>query len=926
MQRPEKPFARTSEELAKELEVRIDTGLSATEVARRIETFGPNRLEIASTISPWQIFLRQFQDLMVLILVAAVVIAFFTWWVEGAHGFPADATIILAIVVANAILGFLQEYGAERAIEELQKSTTTKARVKRDGDVASLNQEELVPGDVVLLSEGDKVPADAILVTASHLRVNESMLTGESVPVDKKVGPVEADAPIDGRTCALYAGSTVAAGEATALVVSTGQSTELGSIATSLSTTHSEATPLESKLHKLGSQIGWAILWLSIIIAGTVLLVEGKVDVATLTRVAMFSVALAVAAVPEGLPAVLTVSLSAGARRLAQRHAVARRMSAVETLGSVTVIVTDKTGTLTHNQMTVKKLAVAGQVVSVSGEGLSLEGKVEGESPAIAALIECGALANGASLEKTDKSDDDENGKDSKDGVKAIGDPMDAGLLVLAEKGGADWRALHKSHEKIDDIPFSSERAMMSHLRRTPDGVYLYTKGSAQAVLAHCTSVLDENGQSRPISETDLEKLREQEEEFAKDALRTLAFARRPHSEESSHDSSEEGLEFLGLAAFIDPHRGEVPDAIKTCREAGIRVVMLTGDHPTTAGAIARAVGLADEGDKVPLTGSDLARMSDDERDRQVREHNVWARVAPDQKLALVSSLIAQNQVVAMTGDGVNDAPALKKVHVGVAMGQSGTAVAVEASDIVLTDDNFATIVAAVEEGRSVFANVRRFIAFLFSGNFGVVAAMFLGTIFAGVYGLRYEGEILLPLAAAQILWMNLVTDGAPAVAFALGQGSPYLMKEPPRDPDDAILTKDMWWLIGLTGSALCVMFLVILDVLYAGGLWTLTSESAPEARTTAFYTLVTARLINALNYLDLRGSVFSKATWTNRYVPAAALFSWILTVGLIFWPAAAGLFGLVAPQPGLLALLTLCAVPVVLVPAEVYKWRQRRA
>lgn len=914
MQRPDAPFARTPEQLAEDLEVRVETGLTRDEAARRVEEFGPNRLEIASAISPWKIFLRQFQDLMVLILVAAVAIAFFTWWVEGANGFPADATIILAIVIANAALGFLQEYGAERAIEELQKSTTTKARVRRDGEVALLAQEELVPGDIVLLSEGDKVPADAVLALASHLRVNESMLTGESVPVDKKVGPVEAEAPIDARTCALYAGSTVTAGEATAIVVTTGQGTELGSIATSLGSTQSEATPLEAKLHKLGSQIGWAILWLSIIIAGTVLLVEGKVDVPTLTRVAMFSVALAVAAVPEGLPAVLTVSLSAGARRLAQRNAVARRMSAVETLGSVTVIVTDKTGTLTHNQMTVKKLATAGQVVAVTGEGLSLDGKVEGESPALAALIECGVLANGASLEK------------SAEGVKAIGDPMDAGLLVLAEKSGADWRALHKSHEKLDDIPFSSERARMSHLRRTPDGAFLYTKGSAQAVLAHCTSILDESGGSRPLTEADLEKLRQQEEDFAKDALRTLAFARRPHAEESGHEGSEEELEFLGLAAFIDPHREEVPDAIKTCKEAGIRVVMLTGDHPTTAGAIARAVGLAGESDKEPLTGRDLARMDDSERDRQVREHNVWARVAPDQKLALVSSLIAQNQVVAMTGDGVNDAPALKKVHVGVAMGQSGTAVAVEASDIVLTDDNFATIVAAVEEGRSVFANVRRFIAFLFSGNFGVVAAMFLGTIFAGIYGLRYEGEILLPLAAAQILWMNLVTDGAPAVAFALGKGTPYLMKEPPRDPDDAILTRDMWWLIGLTGSALCLMFLVILDVLYAGGVWTITSESAPEARTTAFYTLVTARLLNSLNYLDLRGSVFSRTTWTNRYVPAAALFSWILTVGLIFWPTAAGLFGLVAPQPGLLALLTLGAVPVVLVPAEVYKWRQRRA
>ncbi len=906
------PYARSAEQLATELSVDMSTGLSPSEAEQRSEKYGLNRLEIASAISPFQIFIRQFKDLMVLILIAAVAVAFGTWAMEGAHGFPADATIILAIVVANAVLGFLQEYGAERAIEELQKSAVTKARVRRDGKMISIEQDHLVPGDVILLSEGDKIPADAILSQASHLRINESLLTGESVPVDKMVGPVAEDATIDARTCAVYAGSTVAAGEATAIVVAIGQSTELGAIANSLGSTSSEATPLEKKLDTLGKQIAWGILVLSIVIAATVLIVEAKADLETLTRVAMFSVALAVAAVPEGLPAVLTVSLSAGARRLAQRHAVARRMSAVETLGSVTVIVTDKTGTLTHNQMTVRSLFAGGETFSVQGQGLEVEGKIEASSPASLALIRCGALANGASLEETEG------------GTKAVGDPMDAGLLVLAVKAGMDWRELHSTAIKIDDIPFSSERARMSQLRETPDGKTLFTKGAPQAVLARCSTIRDAKGETRPLTEDDREAVRASEEKYAEDALRTLGFAQRSLSGELGDDSEQE-MEFLGLAAFIDPHREEVPEAIKTCREAGIRVVMLTGDHPTTAGAIARAVGLVDER-VTPHTGAELAKMSEEERDRLVREQNVWARVAPDQKLALVSHLIAHNEVVAMTGDGVNDAPALKKVHVGVAMGQSGTAVAVEASDIVLTDDNFATIVAAVEEGRSVFANVRRFIAFLFSGNFGVVAAMFLGTIFAGIYGLRYEGAILLPLAAAQILWMNLVTDGAPAVAFALGRGSKELMKDPPRNPNDSILTRDMWALIGLTGGALCMLFLVVLDVLHVGGIWTLEEEGPAMARSTAFYTLVTARLINALNYLDLRGSVFSASTWTNRYVPVAALFSWLVTVTLLFWPAAAKLFGLVTPDVGMLAVLTLIAVPVVLLPAEIYKWTRRRA
>lgn len=910
------PYSRSVEDLAGELQVDIATGLSPAEATSREERYGPNRLEIESAISPFQIFVRQFKDLMVLILLAAVGIAFLTWYVEGAEGFPADATIILVIVVANAVLGFLQEYGAERAIEELQKSATTKARVKRDGKVVSVDQDHLVPGDVISLSEGDKVPADAILVQASHLRVNESLLTGESVPVDKLVGPVDAEATIDARTCAVFAGSTVAAGEATALVVATGQATELGSIANSLGSTTSESTPLEKKLNTLGKQIAWGILVLAIVIAATVLIVEAKLDLETLSRVAMFSVALAVAAVPEGLPAVLTVSLSAGARRLAARNAVARRMSAVETLGSVTVIVTDKTGTLTHNQMTVRSLYAGGRTFAVTGQGLERQGEIEASTPASEILIRCGALANGASLEETPE------------GVKAIGDPMDAGLLVLAEKAGLDWSQLHKEAQKIDEIPFSSERARVSHLRDTPEGKVLYSKGAPQAVLERCTTIRDAQGESRPLTDEDREAIRVQEERYAEKALRTLGFARRALSADHTgelQDDSEQELEFLGLAAFIDPHREEVPEAIKTCREAGIRVVMLTGDHPTTAGAIAQSVGLVDE-HVVPKTGAELARMTEDERSEQVKTQNVWARVAPDQKLALVSNLIAHNEVVAMTGDGVNDAPALKKVHVGVAMGQSGTAVAVEASDIVLTDDNFATIVAAVEEGRSVFANVRRFITFLFSGNFGVVAAMFLGTIFAGIYGLRYEGAILLPLAAAQILWMNLVTDGAPAVAFALGRSSKELMKEPPRDPDDSILTREMWTLIALTGGALCLLFLVVLDVLHVGGVVTLKGEGPALARSTAFYTLVTARLINALNYLDLRGSVFSRATWTNRYVPLAAIFSWAVTVGLLFWEPAASLFGLVTPEVDLLVLLTFIAIPVVLAPAEIYKWTLRRA
>lgn len=908
METPQQPHSLEAEALLGALEVDAEQGLSDAEVASRQETFGLNRLEATSTVSPWQIFLRQFQDLMVAILMAAVAIAFGTWWLEGAKGFPADAVIISAIVVANAVLGFFQEYGAERAIEELQKSTISEVKVVRDGRRASLEQSQLVPGDIIELSEGDKVPADAVLLKASHLSADESMLTGESVAVSKKAGAVEADAPVDRRFNVLHSGSTVTGGEARAVVVATGHDTQLGAIATSLGVTQSERTPLEAKLDALGRQIGWAILVLSVIIGGTLLWAEGQADFKTLTRVAMFAVALAVAAVPEGLPAVLTVSLSAGARRLSARNAVARRMSAVETLGSVTTIVTDKTGTLTRNQMTVTRLATGQDSLEVS-DG---ENELESAGPAIKALIECGVLANGATLEK------------DSDGVKTVGDPMDAALLILAEKAGVDWQAARQAEEKVDEIPFSSDRARMSHLRKSEQGQTLYCKGSLQSVLGQCSTRLNAEGKTVPLDDQQRETLVERENRFAKEALRTLAFARRSVPEGTPEEEWEKDLELVGLAAFIDPPRSEAKEAIATCREAGIRVVMLTGDHPLTAGAIARQVGLSDD-DREPMTGPELRKLSDQERDQTIKERNVWSRVSPDQKLALVSSLVDSGEVVAMTGDGVNDAPALKRVHVGVAMGKAGTAVAVEASDIVLTDDNFATIVSAIEEGRSVFANVRRFIAFLFSGNFGVVVAMFIGTVLAGVFELRQGGELLLPLTAAHILWMNLVTDGAPAVAFALGRGTPQLMHEPPRDPQSPILNRDMWSLIVLTGSSLAALFLLVLDVLYTGGIWTWQSETSALARTAAFYTLVTGRLVNSLNYLDLKGSLFAKETWTNRYVPMASVFSWLLTVGLIAWPTSAELFQLQIPDLSHLVGLTLVAAVLVILPAELYKVFARR-
>lgn len=891
------------EEVLRHFDVDRDQGLSVDEVSRRRGQYGPNELMDRGSISPWQILLAQFQDLMVLILLAATMVAFASWYIEGAHGLPADAIVILAIVLANAWLGFTQEYRAEQIIKELQDSTRASATVLREGTLRQVDQSELVPGDIVEVGEGDLVPADLIVIEASALRANESLLTGEAVPVDKSVDPVEGLPPISDRHNELFSGTVVTAGTGRALVAKTGVHTELGRIADTLQTTQSVETPLERRLDQLGKKIGWGVLILSVVIGGVVLLVEGRADTDTLLRVAMFSVALAVAAVPEGLPAVLTVGLSIGARRLAENNVVCRQMSAVETLGSVTTIVTDKTGTLTQNQMTIRELFAGAEEVHVTGDGYSSVGEISSCDEALMGLIECGVLASGGDIER------DERGL-----TKAIGDPMDAAFLVLAEKAGIDWRALRRDWKQVDGIPFSSERARVCVVREKDGRRVAFVKGAPQSVLALCSRGSAETS----LDEAQLHAIGKVEEDFGREALRGLALARREAPE--SIDDWETDLDFLGLAGFEDPPRVDVPEAISHCHRAGIRVVMCTGDHPATALAIGRRIGICGEDCKEALVGADVQVMDDIVFDEKAKTHDVCARFAPEQKLRLVESLIRQNEIVAMTGDGVNDAPSLKKVHVGVAMGQSGTAVAVEASDLVLTDDRFSSIVRAVREGRAVYQNIQRFIAFLFSGNFGVVTAMFLGTIFAGIFNLRYEDSTLLPLTAAQILWMNLVTDGAPALAFAMGRSTGYVMSEPPRSPDSAILNTRIWMLVALTGTCLAGIFLLSLDVFYAGGIWTVVNWDHVYTQSFAFYILVTARLMNAFNFQDLDRSLFHKDVPSNPYLRGAALLSWVLTLILVRVSGPAEFFGLKVVAWWHLAAATVVLPPLVFLPAEIFK------
>lgn len=893
---PSQAYSMPLTQLCAQLETDATRGLPPDVARQRLDEFGANQLPQGPALSPLRLLISQFTSLMVLILLAAAIVAVLAWYLAGHKGVPADALVIVTILLLNALLGFTQEYRAEQTMGKLRDvASASNVATRRGNALLHVPHGQLVPGDIIQLQAGDRVPADCILLSAVRLQADESTLTGESSPVFKRPGAVASDTAVDGQTCSLFAGTLLSAGEGTAVVVGTGNHTELGSLASLLAATTAEQTPLQRRLDTLGRQIGWGVLGIAALVAGTILLLEPVWNAAVLTRVLMFSVALAVAAVPEGLPAVLTVSLAVGTRRLARQQALIRKLSAVETLGSVTTIVSDKTGTLTHNQMTVASVFVDGVCHHVSGEGYALQGEIAGSpSAALQRLLLAGALANTAQMEP---------------GQAVHGDAVDVSLLVLAHKGGLDWRSERKRCQELDAEPFSSERARASSLRLLDGQPVLWVKGSLESLLPLCSSYLP----------ADHDAWQEQERSYASEGLRVLAVAEKIGCDAHQPAAAQEvGLNLLGLVALQDPPRSEAAAAIRQCHAAGIRVIMATGDHPQTAGAIARQVGLAKDGDQ-PTVGPDLERMSPAEWQRRTAECNVFGRMSPAAKLDLVGSLLSQGEVVAMTGDGVNDAPALHKVHVGIAMG-SGSAVAVEASQVVLLDDNFATIVRAVRGGRVVYRNVQKFIAFLFAGNVGVVLAMFLGSLAAGVLHLSDNQGLLLPLTAAQILWMNLAVDGAPALAFALGRSEEDVMSEPPRSPDSPLLTRDLWIYLSLCGTCVAFVLLFTLDSLHRGGVFTWRAGGIDLARSAGFYAVVCARLANAFNFRHLSGSVFSAALVSEPWVPGACLFSWLLTLGVLYTPALQSIFNLVPLPWDVVLPLSLLAPLAVILPAEAYK------
>src|SRR5215207_4554528 len=893
-------YRMTAEEVVAELGSDPQRGLSGQEASARLQQYGPNELETEKPVPAWQRFLAQFQDVLIILLLVATAISVGLWVYERDTALPYEGLTIFAIVLLNGILGYVQEARAERAVAALRAMSANEATVLRDGERRSVPAAELVPGDVILVEEGDTIPADARLIGSTALHTMEASLTGESLPVSKDVAPVKEEVGLGDRRNMIFSGTVATYGRGKAVVTATGMHTELGKVAGLLSQTQEQTTPLQKELDRVGKLLGGIVLVIAAVVVATILLVEGIRDFAAFLDVLIFGVALAVAAVPEGLPAIVTTTLAIGVRRMAGRNAIVRKLPAVETLGSATVICTDKTGTLTKNEMTVRTVVTASGRVDVTGTGYTPEGELQHgrrplQEPALRTEVErtliAADLANNAALTHND-------GRWS-----VQGDPTEGALIVAARKVGLAQEALDARFERVGEVPFSSERKLMSTAHKDaekPERVVAFTKGAPDVLLPRCFHeiVCDE---ARTLTDERREEFRTTNETLAGEALRTLGVAFRLLSPETLDaevdDAIETDLVFLGLVGMIDPPREEVKDAVDLAKGAGIRPIMITGDHPKTAAAIAEELDISAEGRAI--TGAELEELDDETLERTARERSVYARVNPEHKLRVVDALQKDGQVVAMTGDGVNDAPALKTADIGVAMGITGTDVSKEAADMVLTDDNFSSIVAAVEEGRSIFANIQKFLRYLLSSNIGEVFTMFFGVLLAGAIGLRAggEGAVALPLLATQILWINLVTDGPPALALGLDPADRAVMDRPPRPQGSGVITRRMWAGIAFVGLIMAAGTLFVLDYALPGGLID-GSGDLPYARTMAFITLMLFQLFNVLNARSDERSALH-GLLRNAWLWGAVLLSLLLQSLVVYAPFLQPAFGTVALSPG---------------------------
>jgi Ca2+-transporting ATPase len=833
------------------------TGLSTDEARRRLQRDGRNELRKGKSVSVLTILFRQFNSLVIWVLIGAAAVSVYL-------GEKADGIAIMAIVVLNALFGFIQEFRAEKAAVALTRLTAPKARVMRDGHSVVCAASEVVVGEVLLLEAGDLVAADARLIVASALRANEASLTGESQPVDKSVGSLQPETPLADRGNMVFLGTSIAGGSARALVVATGMRTELGRIAQLLDTAESGATPLQKRLDSTARYLLWACLAIVALV-----FILGLLRSIAPFELFLSAISLAVAAIPEGLPAVVTVALALGVQRMIRRNALVRRLQSVETLGCAEVICTDKTGTLTVGEMTARRLVAGRRLFRVSGEGYDTEGTFICESKrctpsqdvGLHALLYAAAACNDAEIVN--------------EGI--IGDPTEGALLVAAAKGGINRGEIETSAPRLTVLPFDSDRKRMTVVRRQENAVFAFTKGAPEIVLARCAYIQDD-GTVRRLTDEDRAVIHQSASWMANEALRILAVAQRSLPDSSgAADQIERELIFLGLFGLQDPPRAEAKSAVARCRSAGIKTVMITGDHPDTATAIAHELGILTGDDKV-VTGRDLERMSDSELAESVKEISVYARVTAEDKLRIVRAWKAGNKVVAMTGDGVNDAPALKEASIGIAMGRTGTEVTKEAADLIITDDNFSSIIAAVEEGRGIYDNIAKTLAYLLAGNAAELTVMLVAVLLGWP----------LPLLPLHLLWINLVTDGLPALALAVDPIAPDVLKRPPRPPEAQLLDSEFVRLTLLTG------FLTATAALSAFAYeFYLADDGLKHARDAMFTTLVIAELMRAFGARSNGRTIFEVGLLSNLLLFLIIAVSFSLQVTIHQVPALRSLFSI---------------------------------
>lgn len=976
------PSLADAQAVAASLGVDPNTGLSQAEAERRLAQYGPNELASAPPVPKWKKFLAQFKDPLVYLLLAATGISLIAWFIEkanaapGAEGgeiLPFDAIVIVLILIVNAVLGYIQESKAEEAVEALSQMTAPQTNVLRDGKIARINTVDVVPGDMVVLGEGDSIPADGRLLAAASLRVAEASLTGESVPVGKNVDTLAEAKALGDRANMVFNGTSVTQGTGRAIVTSTGMRTQVGKIADLLQATDDDDSPLQKEMNYVSKILGIAVCIIAAVVLVALALTEGFNDIHDVIDSLLLSVSLAVAAVPEGLAAILTVVLALGVRRMAEHHAIVKKLHSVETLGSASVICSDKTGTLTRNEMTVERVVTPSGEVQLTGTGYAPEGRMVAISdagltstPSLAqeaaqleavATLAVGALANDGELRENTGAGDGSAASDIT--WEAVGDPTEVSLIVAARKVKADRK--YANYTRIGEIPFTSDRKRMAVVAQDnadAGRLTVFAKGAPDVLLGYCSRIAV-NGAVRPMTQGDRQQILAAVERLSAEAYRTLGQAYRPLGTASlaavpgvrinaaghvadiadQSDVLESDLIWVGMVGIIDPPRTEVRDSVAEAHRAGIRTVMITGDHPLTAARIASDLGIietdrngsaagADDLSGKVLTGVQLDELPDERAfDNATREISVYARVAPEHKLKIVESLQRQGNIVAMTGDGVNDAPAVKTADIGVAMGITGTEVTKQSAKMILADDNFSTIVEAVREGRGIFDNIRKFLRYLLSSNVGEVFTVFGGVMLAGFLGISQPGSqgVTVPLLATQLLWINLLTDAAPALAMGVDPSTDDVMARKPRKLTDRVIDGQMWGDIIFIGLIMAAVTLIGMDMHLAGGLFTDRSVDAvghdaqmTEARTMGFTILVFAQMLNALCSRSHDQSVFV-GLFANKWLWGAIALSALLQVVVIYVPFLNTAFGTMPLSAGAWAECLGLAM-VVLVASELRK------